>query len=177
MRHKLSGWAADTPRLLRGVALALAAIAIGGLVLELAAHRHWNTPIRLIPWFALGVIAWAIALVVLRPSRRRIWLARILAGAVLGAAAFGIYEHVASNYHAGPLDLRYYQRWATMSEAERWWAAISKSVGPSPPFAPAALGQAALLVLLATIRHPAAVREPGVAAETVTSPATLSTGS
>lgn len=172
----LTRWAADTPRLLRAAALALAAVAVGGLALELAAHRHWNTLIRLIPWFALGVIAAAIALVVLRPSRGRIWLARILAGAVVGVAGFGIYEHVVSNYHSGPLDLRYYQRWATMSELDRWWAAISKSVGPSPPFAPAALAQAGLLVLLATFRHPAAAREPALAPEQAAVPATLDTG-
>jgi hypothetical protein len=167
MSMERPSWISDTPQLLRYAALALAAIACGGLAVELAATRHWDTTIRLIPWFAVGVVVAAIALVAFWPSRGRVWLARILALVVLASAVFGIYEHVAANYHAGPLDLRYYQTWGTMSEAERWWAAISKSVGPSPPFAPGALAQAALLVALATIRHPALARQESAAAEAV----------
>ena len=169
--------AIDTPQLLRYAALALAALACGGLIVELAATRHWDTTIRLIPWLAVGLVAAAMVLVAFRPSRGRVWLARVLALVVLAASAYGIYEHVAANYHSGPLDLRYYQTWGTMSEAERWWAAISKSVGPSPPFAPGALAQAALLVALATIRHPALARQPSAAAEAVTVSAAPHAGS
>jgi MYXO-CTERM domain-containing protein len=42
-----------------------------------------------------------------------------------------------------------------MSEAERWWSAFSKTVGPAPTFAPAALALVALVLLVATQRHPA----------------------
>jgi hypothetical protein len=168
-------WPTDAASLLRAGLLLLATVAVGGLALELAMHRHWNTRVQLIPWFALGVLSLAIALVVIRPSRGRILLARILAGFVVAAGMFGVYKHVAANYDAGPLDLRYYLRWESMSEAERWWKAITKSVGPSPPLAPAALAQLALLVLLATVRHPAAVRAPEPAAERVTQPATVGT--
>jgi hypothetical protein len=34
------------------------------------------------------------------------------------------------------------------------WAAATKTVGPAPTFAPGALAEAALLLLLATVRHP-----------------------
>jgi hypothetical protein len=42
-----------------------------------------------------------------------------------------------------------------MSEGARWWAALSKTVGPAPPIAPGVLAQASLALLLSTIRHPA----------------------
>jgi xanthine/uracil permease len=175
MSESRFGWPADAASLMRAGLLLLATVGVGGLALELAMHRHWQTQTQLIPWFALGVLSLAIALLVIRPSRGSILLARILAGLVVATAIFGVYKHVAGNYDAGPLDLRYYLRWETMSEAERWWKAISKSVGPAPPLAPGALAQSAVLVLLATIRHPAAVRAPELAAERVTQPATLGT--
>jgi hypothetical protein len=174
-------WPTDAASLLRAGLLLLATIGVGGLALELAMHRHWTTRVQLIPWFALGVLAVAIALVVFRPSRGRILLARILAGLVVATSLIGIYKHVRGNYDAGPLDLRYYLTWESMSEADRWWKAITKSVGPAPPLAPGALAQMGLLVLLATVRHPAAVRarvpaaEPAPAAERVTQPASVGT--
>ena len=82
-------------------------------------------------------------------------LARILAGAVLICAVWGIWEHVYANYDAGPLDFRYADRWESLTEMSRWWLAVSKTVGPSPPLAAGALAQASLCVLLATLRHPA----------------------
>ncbi len=42
-----------------------------------------------------------------------------------------------------------------MPEAERWWAAVSKAVGPAPTFAPASLALVALVLVVATQRHPA----------------------
>jgi hypothetical protein len=74
---------------------------------------------------------------------------------VMIAAAVGVALHVNENYLAGPLDQRYERLWDGMSEAERWWAALSKAVGPVPTFAPAALALVALVLLVATQRHPA----------------------
>ena len=64
--------------------------------------------------------------------------ARRAVAAVL-SAALGIWKHVYANYDAGPLDQRYDDTWESLPEARRWWLALTKSVGPSPPLAPAAL--------------------------------------
>jgi hypothetical protein len=69
---------------------------------------------------------------------------------------FGVYEHIASNYEAGPLDFRYADRWATMSMPARVWAAASGTVGPSPALAPATLALAGACLVLATIGLPGA---------------------
>jgi hypothetical protein len=90
-----------------------------------------------------------------RPTAAAVRRARLLAGAVMIAAAVGVALHINENYVAGPLDQRYEQLWAGMSEIERWWAAFSKAVGPAPTFAPAALALVALVLLVATQRHPA----------------------
>ena len=71
----------------------------------------------------------------------------MLAGAVMVAAAVGVALHINENYVAVPLDQRYEQLWAGMSEVERWWAAFSKAVGPAPTFAPAALALVALVLI------------------------------
>src|SRR5581483_8356491 len=88
--------------------------------------------------------------------------AQALAVAIVLTAAVGIFEHIEANYEAGPLDQRYAYTWDTLSEADRWWAAITKAVGPSPPLAPGALAQGGLCLIFATLRHPAlaAGREP-----------------
>jgi hypothetical protein len=75
------------------------------------------------------------------------------------ASLWGIFEHVEANYDAAPLDFNYANTWDTLPETTRWWLALSKSVGPSPPLAPGALAQAGLCVLLASLRHPA-LRDP-----------------
>lgn len=76
---------------------------------------------------------------------------RLLAMLVMVSAAVGAYEHILANYHAGPLDLRYTERWASMPATSRWWAAVSQSVGPSPTLAPAVLAQAAACLLFAML--------------------------
>ncbi len=48
-----------------------------------------------------------------------------------------------------------------MGVGSRLWAAVNGSVGPSPTFAPMALAQAELLVLIASLRHPALARAGG----------------
>ena len=80
------------------------------------------------------------------------------------AAFLGIWGHVHANYEAAPLDVRYADTWDGLPEVTRWWLAATKTVGPSPPLASGALAQAALCVLLATLRHPALRRDrPSVA--------------
>jgi hypothetical protein len=75
--------------------------------------------------------------------------------AVILSAVLGIWTNVYANYDAAPLDQRYSESWDSLSEATRWWLALSKTVGPSPPLAPGALAQAGLSLLLATLHHPA----------------------
>jgi uncharacterized membrane protein YczE len=152
--------AADDASVLRRSLIGLVVIAICGLTAELLVERHWGTAVRLVPWFALVALAYAALLLMRRPTAAAVRRARLLAGAVMIAAAVGIALHINENYVAGPLDQRYEQLWAGMSEVERWWAAFSKAVGPAPTFAPAALALEALVLLVATQRHPA-LREQG----------------
>jgi hypothetical protein len=139
---------------LRTGVIGVAAVATIGLAAELLVERHWGSAIRLIPWAALGALGWAIWRLWRGPSVREIRLARAIAVLSLAAASAGIVLHIIENYKAGPLDQRYALLWDAMSEAERWWAAFSRSLGPAPTFAPAALALVALLVLVATQRHP-----------------------
>jgi hypothetical protein len=141
--------------LLRCGLLWLGALTAAGIGIELAVERHWTQPIQWVAWGALALMAVALALMVGRPSRSRVRLARILSAVVIVSAVLGIWEHVEANHDAGELDYRYGETWETLPAAERWWLAISKTVGPSPPLAPGALAQASLCVLLATLRHPA----------------------
>jgi len=137
--------------LLRRCFLGLAAGGIVGTAVELALSRHWTTAVQLIPWYALGVLTVALVLAVVLPRPGAVRAVRLLAVLVMLTAVLGIYEHILANYHAGPLDFRYTDRWATMSAASRWWAAISESVGPSPTLAPAVLAQSAGCLLFATL--------------------------
>ena len=144
------------PALRRGL-LWLAGLVIVGIAIDLAADRHWTQPVQLVAWAAL-MVAGLAALLVAWPTAGRIQAARLLAAVVIVAAVFGIWEHVESNYDAGELDFEYADSWERLPDSTRWWLAVSKTVGPSPPLAPGALAQAALCVLLATVRHPASTR-------------------
>jgi hypothetical protein len=135
--------------LVRRCLLALTAIGIFAAAFELAAERHWNDVVQLIPWFALAVLATAITLLLL-PDGRGTTAARVLALVVLGASIYGVVEHILVNYGAGALDQRYADTWDSLPLLERGWYAITKTVGPAPTLAPGVLGQSALLLLLAT---------------------------
>lgn len=80
--------------------------------------------------------------------------ARILAVVVMCSALYGAWEHVESNWDAGPLDRNHTDTWDTLSSTSQWWLAITKTVGPSPVLAPGALAQVGPSILLATICHP-----------------------
>jgi hypothetical protein len=132
----------------------VAALAIAGLAAELVIERHWGTLVRYVPWLALAALAWAVYRLWRGPTPRQIRAARAIAIAAIAAAGLGIALHINENYTAGPLDQTYSLIWDTMSEPQRWWAAFSKSLGPAPTFAPAALALIGLLVLVATQHHP-----------------------
>jgi hypothetical protein len=144
----------DASAILRKALLVLASVAVVGTAIDLATLRHWTKPVQLVPWFVLAGLVVAIVLAAV-PAATTVRVARAIAvGAVL-CAFFGVYEHIKTNYNVAPLDYRYTDRWATMSWSSRWWAAANKSVGPSPPLAPAVLLYGALCVCFSTIRHPA----------------------
>jgi hypothetical protein len=130
--------------------LGLAGLSVLAIAFELASERHWSNTVQLIPWVVLVVLGVAIGCAgSARP--RMIVAARVLAGLALAASAFGIYEHVADNYQVGELDAVYSDSWAHRSIPDRIYLAFTKTVGAAPPIAPGALGQAGLLVLLATL--------------------------
>jgi hypothetical protein len=139
---------------LRQALLVLGAGGILAIAFELASARHWTSAVQLVPWVALGLITAALTLVAARPSRARLHAARVVGGVVLAAAVYGMIMHVKANYDAGPLDGTYGPRWDAAAAMTRVWWALTETVGPSPALAPAALAQVALLVLLATLRHP-----------------------
>lgn len=150
-----AGGGVATATLLRRCLLAVAALAVAGTTVELAMIRHWKSPVQVVAWLALAVLAAAAGLLAFRPSRRVVQTVRVLAAAAALSGALGVAVHVHENYEAGPLDARYERTWATMSQPARWWAAVSRTVGPAPPVAPGVLGQAALALFFATLRHPA----------------------
>jgi hypothetical protein len=130
--------------------LALTAIGILAAAFELATERHWNGLEQLIPWAALAVLAVATVLVVL-PGERGVTAARVLALVVLAASGYGVITHIVVNYDAGGLDQRYAGVWDSLPLLQRWWYALTKTVGPAPTLAPGVLGQTALLLLLSTL--------------------------
>jgi hypothetical protein len=138
----------------------LAALTTLGLVIELAAERHWSQPIQLVAWGAVVAAAAATALLWGAPGTGQVRVARVVAVLLFVSAALGVWEHVESNYDAAPLDYRYADTWDSMSEPSRWWLALSKTVGPSPPLAPGALAQVGLCLMLASLRQPALGRTP-----------------
>ncbi len=109
----------------------------------------------MIPWAALAVLAIAVVLVIRRPNRRAILVARVLAVVVLVTSAFGVFIHIWANYETAPLDFRYTDTWPTTSEPVRWLLAATDTVGASPSLAPTAMAFVALVLLLATVGQPA----------------------
>jgi hypothetical protein len=150
----MNGGDGAAPLLRRGL-LTLAVLTTLALGIELAAERHWTQPSQLVAWAALVVLLLAVGLLLGRATSGRVQAARLLAVLVVVSGIVGIWEHVESNFDAGELDQVYSARWDALPEASRWWLALTKTVGPSPPLAPGALAQAGACVLLATVRHPA----------------------
>ncbi|ACZ91658.1 hypothetical protein [Streptosporangium roseum] len=136
---------------LRRGLIGLTVLSILGTAFELATERHWQTWEQCLPWGALVLLAAGVVLPALHDSPRVIMAVRWLASAVLLVALFGVYVHVAANHEAGFLDQGNAGTWETLPALSRWWYALTKSVGPTPPLAPGMLAQTAFLLLLATL--------------------------
>lgn len=149
----------------RRALLLLAAATAAGTAVELAMHRHWNGTEQIISWVTLAIVAAAVVLAGVRPGRPATLIGRSVALVAVVSGAFGAYEHAASNYHAGPLDFRYTDRWPSMSEPSRWWAAVSGEVGPSPPLAPGILALAGACLFFALMGRTARIRREMTATE------------
>ena len=140
----------DAATLVRQGLVALTAIGIFATAFELATERHWNGVEQLIPWIALAVLVVALGLLFV-PGGRGVPAARVLALLVLGASVYGVLDHVLVNYGSGALDQSYAESWNTLPTLQKWWLAVTKTVGPAPTLAPGVLGQSALLLLLASV--------------------------
>ena len=136
MRFALGGNVIGT---LRAALLLLAGLGVVGTAAELAMERHWQGPWQLLPWLALGMIALALGVLLVRRTRPTVRFARICAALVILTAAVGVWRHVQENYDTAPLDARYTDRWETMSNVQRWWEVGRGSVGPAPLLAPGVL--------------------------------------
>ena len=129
---------------------ALTLIGILATAFELATVRHWLDLEQLIPWVALAVLAIATVLALMSARWARI-AAVLLALVVIGASVYGVIDHTLVNYNSGPLDQRFADTWDSLSPTQRWWYAITKTVGPAPTLAPGILGETAVLLLLASV--------------------------
>jgi hypothetical protein len=145
----------DLATTLRNGILALAALGIVGLAVELVFLRHWGSALETVVWPALVLLAigwWSVARAT---SPGAIRAARIVATIVLVLAAGGVAVHAYANVEAGPLDRDYAATWASLSMIQQWFLAITGGVGPAPTLAPGALAEVSLAVLLASVAHPA----------------------
>ncbi|MBK6319201.1 MAG: hypothetical protein IPF51_10560 [Dehalococcoidia bacterium] len=129
---------------------------MAGTSVELALERHWDDFVKLIPWFALGVLAVALALVAYRPAARRIAIARVLAcwSSLPQRLAS---KHIEENHKAGPFDYRYPKPGSRCPRPTM----VEGGHEGSRPGAGARLGrpaQAALGIIAATVGHPAVRR-------------------
>jgi hypothetical protein len=136
--------------LVRRGLIALTVVSMLSTAFELAAERHWNGVEQLVPWLALAVLVAATTLHLFF-GERGTTITRVLALIVLGASLYGVVDHVLVNFHAGELDQRFADTWDSLPLPVRGWYAVTKTVGPAPTLAPGVLGQAALLLLLATL--------------------------
>ena len=129
---------------------ALTVIGILATAFELATVRHWLSLEQLIPWAALVVTRYRDGARTGACSWGRI-AAGLLALLVLGASVYGVLDHTVVNYNSGPLDQRFADTWDSLPPTQRWWYAITKTVGPAPTLAPGILGETAVLLLLANL--------------------------
>jgi hypothetical protein len=147
---------------LRRVLLGVTLFTVGATLAELGLERHWDGLPQRIPWAVAAIVGAAALALALRPGRATIVAARLVAAIAISGAALGVYKHIEENHAAGALDYRYAATWDSLSSASQWWKAATKAVGPAPVLAPGILAQSALLLLAATVRHPAASRgHPG----------------
>lgn len=141
---------ARTTRFLRRAFLLVAAGTCGGAVLELAMLRHWDGLDQLVPWVVLAALAVGIAAVALKPTPRVLLAARLLAVGSAFAGAFGVWEHVSSNWETAPLSATWASTWDTLSPLQQWWEAATGGAGIAPPLAPGFLALTGICLALAT---------------------------
>jgi hypothetical protein len=126
--------------------VALSALGLLGAGTALSARgidaRH------LAAWLGLGMLAAATVLFVV-PGRRSMRWVRVLCLLVLGAAAFSVAEHLLASAGPAGIDRSVSAYWASLSPLTRSWYGVD-DLGPSTPLVPGMLGQAALLLVLAT---------------------------
>jgi hypothetical protein len=122
--------------------LALSALVLIGAAAGLGAGQ-------LIPWVGLTMLVVAGVLVA-TPGRRSLPLARVLCLVVLVAAAYGVAEYLMSVTDAAGIDASVTDYWASLTPLTRSWFGAD-DLGPHTPLVPGRLGQAALLILLATV--------------------------
>ena len=153
--------ALDTATLLRRGAIALAFLGIAGATIELLFTRHWSSLGMNLAWLDIGLCLVAAVILAIAtashavPSRRAVLIARWLAAAGLLVAIVGVVVHVNANLQAGPADPTLGATWATLAPLEQLWDALTGAVGKAPSLAPGALAETSLILLLATVRHPA----------------------
>jgi hypothetical protein len=145
----------DTATLMRRGMLAIGGLGVAGTTAELIFLRHWQTPLQLIAWPPMGALAVVLLLIARRPTRRSIRWAQGLGLGVLLLSGTGVLVHVIQNLASGPLDKDYAAIWDTLSPIAQLWTAATGGVGPAPTLAPAAIAWTALILQLATLRHPA----------------------
>ena len=155
--------ALDTATPLRRGLVALAFLGLAGATIELLFTRHWSSIGMSVAWLEIGACLVAAVILAIGSSARAvhsrlaILAARWLAVAGLALAIAGVLLHVWANLQAGPAAPTLGATWASIPPLERLWDAVTGTVGKAPSLAPGALAETSLLLLLATVRHPALV--------------------
>ncbi|NMH99261.1 hypothetical protein [Pseudonocardia acidicola] len=144
-RRSMDADGRGTLGVVRCALVALSALGILGVVAEIGAPGRLQT----VPWVGVGLLAVATVLLVLPRRAKLLPLVRILALLVLGAAAFGVAEHLLAHPDPAGFDHQIGTYWASLSPLTRSWYG-GGAAGAATPLAPGMLGQAALLLLLAT---------------------------
>lgn len=131
---------------IRRILLALVALGIVGLTVELLLLEHIESMTQLIPFAVLGAGVAATATLAVRPSARAIRLFRIVMLAFVAAGLLGLYLHLRGNVE--------FERETDPSARglDLVWRSLRGGV---PLLAPAAMAQLGLLGLVFAYRHPA----------------------
>jgi hypothetical protein len=131
---------------LRTLLLLLALLLCLGTPLELALTEHWESALQLIPFGLCAAGAVALAITLLRPTRRVLVALRAVMVVLLLGSALGVYEHLEHNIGFA-LEI---QPNAAISQV--FFQALA---GANPLLAPGVLAAAAAVALIATYYHPA----------------------
>ena len=141
------GEGAERPTIarLRRLLLALVALSIGGLLVELVLLEHYDTPWKWTPLVILVLALVATIMVWLRPTRRAIRLFQGVMLLSMIAGVLGLYLHYRGNVEFE------IERDPSLRGLALFWDAIR---GATPTLAPGAMTQLGLLGLAFAYRHP-----------------------